>query len=430
MKKFVILTFALLLVLAFAAAAAAETKVAFEGSYRVRGWYMNNFTLQDDSDNEDKSSYFDQRFRLGVKFYPADNLVMNINLQALKDNKWGTQPSGLSWKNKPGALGGGAGDAEYNSSFEMYRAYMQIKTPFGRFDIGRMSGGTAGLIVAGQGGSPMGEDRYAFDSEGPKDRIKFTMASGPFLLIALYEKVAEQDWTSAEQELDHDFWAVLPQYKFANGAVNCLFLYGKNNSTAGESSTYWVLDPALTLGFGGFTLNAEMKYLTGKMETADVDLEGLGFYFDAMWNYGMGELGLWYMWTQGDDDVTDDKVKGRVATGGDFCPLLIVYDIGLLNDANNNWSLGLWVDHNITEKLMLHAAFGYVKINETEMFGADVDDHFGNEFDVGLVYKIFDNLTYEALFGYFVAGDFNKFGVAGADVGNAMAFRHVLTMSF
>ncbi len=436
MKRFLVFTFAALLVLSFAAAAAAETKVAFSGSYRVRGFYNNNFNLADSSDDEGKSSFFDQRFRLAVKLSPSDNLTLNLNLQALKDNKWGTQSSGLTWKNKPGALGNGAGDAEYNSSFELYRVYMDIKTAYGRFQIGRMTAGAAGLITNGVGGSPIGEDRYAFDSEEQRQRIKFIYNNGPIFVVAGYEKNAEQDSLPAlnpagEEELDQDSVFLLPKYTFGNGAVNCLFVYSLNSTIPGEKITFYIVNPALSLNFGQFSFNAEVKYFSGDMEVANKDMEGLGFYFDASWKYGAGELGAWYLWAQGDDDATDNNIKGKVTSGADFCPLLVAYDIaGVgamdLNNSANHWSAGLWLDHNITEKLMLHASFGFIKMNETP---ANVDKSYGSEFDAGLVYKICENLSYEALFGYFMAGDFHK-DVLGYDVGNAYAFRHLLTMSF
>ncbi len=439
MKKIVVFCLAMLLVFSFVTLAAAETKVDFSGYYRVRGFYNNNFNLANDSDNESKSSYFDQRFRLGVKLRPADNLVMNLNLQALKDNKWGTQASGLTWKNKPGTLGNGAGDAEYNSSFEVYRAYMQVKTGFGQFDLGRMSAGTGGLALAGYGASPIGADRCPFDNEGPRHRIKYTMSSGPFWMTAGYDKFIEKDSDPAlnpggEQELDQDGIFILPKYTFSNGSVNLLFVYNINNSVPGEKIKFYLINPGLRMVFGQFSINTEFQYMSGDMDVADVDLEGLGFYFDANWNYGQGELGAWYLWVQGDDDLADNKRKGMFGSGVDFCPLLLAYDIGGLgvldlNNAANHWSLGMWLDHNITEKLLLHAAVGYIKMNETKAYGANIDNNYGSEFDLGLVYKIHENLTYEALFGYFMAGDFHK-DALGTDVGNAMAFRHVLTMSF
>ncbi len=441
-KRTLVGVFCVLLVLAFASSVFAETKLSFSGTYRVRGWYVNNLTLQDDSDNEDKSSYFDHRFRLDVKLMPAENLTLHVKLQALKDNKWGTQSSGLNWANKPGSLGGGAGDAEYNSSFEMYKVFMAIRTKFGIFDLGRQSGGVAGLAVLNVGASPVGADRFIFDGEGSRDRIKWTFAVGKFVMLAVYEKDKEQDSIPAlnvlnEQELDKDNFYLLPIYQFENGAVNCLFAYVRDRSTMTAKSDIFSVNPALSLKFGPIELATEMKWVTGSMKSdflgLDMDLEGAAYYFEGAYNYGSGKIGAYYLWLQGDDDVTDDKVKGLTRSGADFIPLLIAYDIGLstwnLCDQANHWTFGLWWNHNLTESLLLQAAYGYIKINETEMFGPNVDDSYGSEIDFGLLYNFMENLSYEVRLGYFMPGDFHKFGGNG-DLGNAFAFKHTLTMSF
>ncbi len=423
-RKVFVLALAALLTVAFAATAIAETKVSMSGLYRVRGFYKNNFNLADESDNESKSSYFDQRFRLKVDIMPADNLSVTLKTQALKDNKWGTQSSKLNWANSVGALGNGAGDAEYNSSFEVYEVYMTIKSAYGQFRLGRQESFTYGLQSIGYAEG----DRCPFDGADELNAIRYDYASDNLNVRGWYGKVAEIDQSSVEQDGDYDQFGVEPTFKFANGAAGVAVIYDRDH-TGGFKFDSYTINPALRLMFGAFQVNAEMAWLTGKEDVTDVDLEGMGFYLDGSWTYGPGQIGAYYIYTQGDDDATDNKAKGLVTTGGDFLPLFLIYDqsVAGLCDASNHWTFGLWWNHNITEDLMLKAAYGYVKINEVPN---GFDDNYGSEFDFGLSYKIMANLTYSAIFGYFMPGDFIKDAMGVNDIGNAYAFKHQLQMNF
>ncbi len=423
-RKVFVLALAALLTVAFAATAIAETKVSMSGYYRVRGWYKNNYNFADESDNEAKSSYFDQRFRLKVDIMPSDNLSVTLKTQALKDNKWGTQKSNLNWANSVGALGNGAGDAEYNSSFEVYEVYMTIKSAYGQFQIGRQESFTYGLSSLGYADG----DRCPFDGADELNAIRYDYGSDNLNVRAWYGKVAEIDQSSVEQDGDYDQFGVEPTFKFANGAAGVAVLFDRDHTGGLKIDTY-TINPALRLMFGAFQVNAELAWLTGKEDVTDTDLEGMGFYLDGSWTYGPGQVGAFYVYTQGDDDATDNKVKGLITTGGDFCPLLLLYDECITNvgDGANHWTFGLWWNHNITESLMLNAAYGYVKMNEVP---TGFDDNHGSEFDFGLSYQIMPNLTYSAIFGYFMPGDYIKDMMGVNDVGSAYAFKHQLQMNF
>lgn len=436
MKKVFVVALAAMLVAAFAVTAMAETKVSFNGYYRVRGFVLNNFNLSDESANEDSEKYFNMRFQFGAKFKPSDALTLNVRGRALNNTQWSV-----------------GRDNRDVGSFYLDRVYMDIKTSFGLFQVGRMSGGTAGLAVAGHGGSPVGMDRCIFDAEEARDRLKYTLVTGPFGLIAVYEKMQEVDSGVAEADGDEDRFGLLPFFKFANGQANVLLYYIRNHTatildTPQYNTTMWIVDPALQLNFGPFQLNVEAQWANGKMEwkgpagVDDIDLEGFGFYADGTWNYGSGQLGLMYNWVQGDDDgLANDKVENMVGAGGDFTPYLIAFDLGLGDNAiggarrQNYWMVGLWVDHNLTENLLLHAAYAYMQVNKPgkkwNSLTDDASKNYGSEFDLGLAYKVMDNLNYTAVFGYFIPGDYHKeTWLAGQETGNVWAFRHELRMDF
>lgn len=442
MKKALIIAFAALLVIAFAAPVMAETKVTFSGDYRVRGFYVNNaFGLADESGDEFKSSFFDQRFRFFAKFAPNDKVALNIAVNGLKDNKWGTQVSNLSWAGHAGSLGGPAGGQEYNSGLELFKAYLEINTAYGLFVVGRQTGqGTGGLTLLGYGGSPVGMDRLVLDSEHESDRVKYVYASGPLTLVGVYDKNVELDWATGDGYGDADNWAIVPIYKFANGGVGVVFAYVYDYTNPAVDSSFTVVNPGLQLNFGAFQLNGEAQWAFGTNQSnidgvEDTDLTGSAYYIDGIYKYGPGEVGLLYAWFQGDDDLADDEIEGFASgSGADFVPLLLAYDIGVGNavaagpgNTNNHQIISAWWDHSVTEDLLLHAAWGWMSRLEVP---DGWDESMGNEFDFGLSYNLMDNLNYTALFGYFMAGDYFKGGDDDAEVGNAYGFRHTLNMTF
>lgn len=440
LKRSFILVLGLLLIAAFSTPVIAETKVDFSGSYRVRANYFNNLNLADESGDEAKSSYFDQRLRMMFKIMPSENLTMTVATQAL-DNKWGT--SVYSKRYNLDAAGN-------TSSLEVYYAYMDIKTSFGVFSFGRMAAGLAGLTAMGYNGSSLNPSNV-FDAESPKMRIKHTYRRGPLTLWTVYQKDVEKDFANDPvlgpgADEDKDSYVFMPQYMFANGGINACFGYIMDHTNPGFEQNAWWFNPSVMYNFGPLGLHAEGSFIYGDMnngallvgQTGDADLEGYAVYLDATYKYGPGTVGLQYAWFQGDDDPTDKTFKGLATAGGDFNPFFLTTNIGLdhaydLVDGSNYWMLGAWVDHNISEDLMLHAAAGYFGINEpgqkTLNPAEDAAKDYGMEFNAGMTYQIMSNLNWELQLAYFVSGDYLK-DKLGREVGNAYAMRNVLTLKF
>ena len=370
MKKLLFIALAGVLTLALALPAFAETQIKFKGSYRVRYWYKNNLNLAHKQKQENKSTYFDHRFRLSLSFHPSEVLSLNLSTQVVKDQKWGNQKSGMSWKNKydagastVAALSGGGYYLQtasqnvnniWDNGIEFYRVYMTILTPYGKFDVGRMSGGEAGLTVFGYYGGPFHEDLAVFCSEEPRDRIKYTFKYGNFVLLGVFEKVAEIDSNNGTYDSDADTFYLVPVYSFGDegfrGAVNCLFTYVRDHSGSmsfgsnfsnnpvapsiaynaagllamadsatsrvtgvygiyGAERDIYSIWPAAMLEFGPFGLHTTFKYATGEYRPSEaagssynkIKLSGLGFYADATYTYSAGMAGLSYLYVQGDE---------------------------------------------------------------------------------------------------------------------------------
>lgn len=425
---------------AFCTPVIAETKVEFSGNYRVRANYFNNLNVAGDNGDEEKSSYFDQRLRMNLKIMPSESLVMNVSAQAL-DNKWGTSDyKKRYWLDQTGN----------SSSVEIYFAYMDVMTSFGKFSFGRMVAGLGGLATMGYNGSVLNASNV-FDTETPKMRIRHTYRNGGLIVWTAYEKLVEKDFANNSAagpgaDEDSDILIFMPQYMFKNGGANICVCYVMDHTLPGFETNFWWINPAAMWNFGPIGLHAEGLIVTGDMEnggllvgkTGSGDVEGYSFYLDATYKYGQGVAGLQYAWFQGDDDPTDATFKGMAKAGEDFNPFFLTTNIGLdhagnLYNASNYWLLGAWVDHNISEDLLFHAAAGYFGINEPGKkklnASEDAASDYGMEFNAGVTYQIMSNLSWELQLAYFVAGDYLKDSL-GHEVGNAYGMRNVLTLKF
>lgn len=443
MKKTLVLALGVFLLMAFCAPVMpevkAETKLDFSGHYRVRYWYRNNSSLSNDADQEDKQSYFDQRFRIQPTFTVSDCLKLVTRWRAINGVQYGQNPSGMN-----------------NSDLWLERAYMDIKTKYGLFAIGRQSGGTAGLTSLGYDG-PLGMTTSdllyvdPFDSEGPRDRIKYTLPLGAATLVGVYEKTTEQDsgnlggapantypqgWFGYDD--DRDLYALAGLYKWATGNAGLWFIYTRDHTVTESTETQnnvnflpyvyrdtniYTINGALINSFGPFSLHFEGIYQFGTSNVPgayawnganwvyanvdrDVDLEGWGVYLDMNYNFGPGDAGLMFSYVDGADVEVDNagnitKVSGMTGMGGDHAPFLVFYDVGVVNNhqmtnyfanaganlmqnplgnpISNHWMLGLYGDYSLTERLMLYASIGYFSLTDFDRDQATILGFAPNE---------------------------------------------------
>jgi hypothetical protein len=488
----------------------AETKFDFSGNYRVRYNVYNNWAgvpifggPTDNSDEESKSASWDHRFRWQPTFTVSDCLKLSTRIQSYS-SRWGTNYGTNT-----------AADLTLN------RAWMDIKTKYGAFRIGRMYGGSAGLDPLGYGGSRFTMDAHQvfinvqpFESTSDRDRIVYNLPLGAFTFSAVYDKRVEVDNAntgsqgnypfSPGYDDDYDIFAVVGTYKWATGSVNLTGIYQRfRNLSSGLVDPAWggvpwwqndveqdafVIVPAVIANFGPFAMHFELDYmfgttkyddyptnLAGLAARSDDDVEGWGVYLDGFYNYGPGEVGMWFQYVQGTnwDRAGNETFEGQMGYGADHYPMLIgdslaanhdLTDGVMANDGNgdgffdggdrNYWSVGLTGNHSLTERLMLHAAVGYFSLVNTpdrnaynaalnNAFGTvgvnyatqEIDNDLGWEIDLGLNWKIMEGLDFTSMFGYFFGGSAWELGGAvnntlDVEVGNAYAWRNMLWLSF
>jgi len=163
--------------------------------------------------------------------------------------------------------------------------------------------------------------------------------------------------------------------------------YSQMNDVSGTENSYTGVDLALPIGPVdiGFEYGANGGDLDGTFLVLEIGLEEL-IGFDLSVNY-----------FQSSDDYF------AAYDGNDWSPVIIYGDNINGNLADTS---AIWVEasYDVNDNLTVGAAALLAAEN-------DAGDEYGTEIDLGLKYKIADNITYAAAYGSYSEGD----GVAGDD---------------
>ena len=363
MKKLLGFILVAILVAAFTAPAlAAYPEFKYNGMYRVRIWYLNNQSLADDSDDEDKAAYWTHRFRFQPILNINEHLTIRGRFEAVKSNVWGTQGSSLNYaapnRDKTTAVNN-------ISAVDLARFWMIIKTGFGTFEIGRMITGTYGLAAMGYNvGFLIGDftTGYVFNNMAERHGVYYTYKSGPLSLEFAFIKFEENDYNIAAYDQDQDQYSVLGTYKFAAGSFNVAVIYNRDRTDPTVDIDKWFVQPAAIVTFGPVTIHAEMQWLTGTQDPAgsgdSEDLGGLGLYFDVVYSYGPGWVRAGVMWVQAPDaDDPTDLSKGQVTRGNWW-----LYTFMMPTPQNNYTQFSVAMEHEVNAMIKVGAAVHYLSL--------------------------------------------------------------------
>jgi hypothetical protein len=429
MKKFFVVAVAVCLAVMMAVPAMA-TDVNFSGTYRVRGFWMENMDLTDTSADD---AYMDHRLRLTTKFTVNDILSVTTRWDILETN-WGTFPE----------TAGAPQDVDVD------RVWMTINMPdwSSKFDIGRMSGGAWGTSF--------------IDVVGHEDRIKWTYTGiDNFTLLAIYRKAAENDGATygagatqtyvSGQKSDEDFDVYYAAFVYKQETWNAGFLYGflNNQGVSGTKATTHAYIPYFKANFGPIYLQGEFRYNDGDNEVdgaADTDVEQMAANLEGTYDFGPAKLMLGWAFLSG-EDRDPQTVSNYAGTGADWAyPLYILTGndggqvgnlggVGNLSGAHggggtNLFYAGFWYD--VMENMTIGATVGFAEADDVSNQAAGTDDDQGSELDLLLDWKIFDNLNYHFCWAFYNAGEYwrDVGGIAPANFDDAQAIWHSLTLSF
>lgn len=420
MKRFAILAVAIVALVAMTAPALA-TDVTFKGTYRMRGYADSTPSL--DERVTKTNSFMDQRFRLETVFTVNDILSFTTRFDALDNVMWGD----TTGANNPGVI-------------DVDRAFMTIKTDFGKFDVGRMQGGVWGTDF--------------MNSERDVERIKYTIKVGDFVGIAIMEKQAEIDGLNPvgtitgavnpvllNSDTDQETYYLAGFYKMEafTGGLLVGYTNGKTASDALTSgnpydSKFWTLDPYFEAKVMDFTIVGEAMFRFGDaMEfdrkqfaainkpLKDIDWDAYAWNLEGQYVVGPLSFQLGYAWMQGQgSDPKATKIRSLGNLGVDWSKLWILTAtedpvtsgqlgyVGNINGGNIGINgakiIYLGAGFKPMENLSLEVVYGNAKAESPLVDTWSTD--YGNEYDLKVVWDIYDNLRYTFIAAYLDSGDF------------------------
>ena len=446
MKKFLVVLLSLGLIAALAApVSAADVKVA--GTYIVQGAYSNNPTMRDDGKYSVSAVY--NQIRMQPVFQVAEGLAFTMRFDAMEkiwgDSRWkGGTDDGMN--SRPALAPAGVAQQQ---NIELEHGWVTFKTAIGQFDIGYQNRDGWGT-------------RFFNQSNG-RPTAQFTSVFGPVTMNVAWEKRYDttSNWTAGSAvgitDGDYDTYSVAGIYKWNGGAAGLLYKYWLNKvgRTAGTPFTAKIhqVSPYVTAKFGPVAIEAEVMYFFGKTREFEVagtdqDAETLNAAIKAQYNMGPAYFGAQFAYASGNDpsDPSKEKELNGLGIGWD-CTLILGSsfhgDIGY-----DNWIGGVNGTvpgrfHKLKKNMTFYNLFGGYKLTPKIAFDGSVtyavatekplnydSDKIGIEVDLGVTYKIYDNLSYYVAAGYLFAGDYWKGAVVNGKYDDNYVLLNKLTLSF
>ena len=444
MKKFLSTAVALGMVAGLAATASAlELKV--KGKYVADGYYFNSgngaagggglfpwdmeATFRGtplDGMEPMNDDWYQHTFRIDPTLIINDKVQVKGDIRLVDSNSiWGSQDD-LQRYNGDG--------------LRVNKIWLIYDSPIGRWEVGRR---------------PAGAWMHAFVNSGTAaDRIMWRFpTSGGFKGYAFLQKSEEMDgyYTDLDNN-DNDYYEVAGGYD-VEGVTAWLGLGWKADKTNDYGTMGSDTNMYRIKGYGDFTINenwtilGEFDYKWGDVDynnplATDRDIDAAAAMLGVSMN--MGDISALFAWAyiSGQDDSNDiTAYDAKNGMGADFEPLYIMTGsaANVLNGDRGGNLVGsaartaganvllATVDFKTTEDLTLHGGLGWGQADEAP---AGVDDSYGWEIDLGLAYKLYENLTYELHFGWWLVGDFLELGYSDLQTQDILMLSHHLSMKF
>ena len=451
MKK-ALVTVAALGLVAGVASNAAAVDFSVKGKYMLEGYSISDTTANtagvDLAGPSDSDAYWVHTFQILPTMKVNDKVSMSGDIRIFKEAMWGT------------------GQDDGTTYLDFDKIWMDYMSPVGKIRVGRVE-------IATFGGSFL-------NSSASGNRIMWwpSFVTKPWELLLFTQKSTEGDGptvegANAKSDADTDVYKAYIAHTSdaGKGAIEYIYTRNANSATLDETGEPNSLDNH-SIGLWGkyklsnFTIEAEAAHKWGDASNTEdtmtvTDWDAWAAMLDVTANLNNLNVGLMYFYASGDSQSQDSDNEAAMSafgggTGDDFMPLYILTGdhTGILNDDRAGFGDGqyagvaaagvhafiLHADYKVSDKLTLKGSIAYAQADEeTQVNNAGAyqgggyagrDDEYGWEYNIGAAYKLLDNLTYEAHFGYLDTGDFFKSSATNDDVNEITLMSHHLTMTF
>ncbi|MCX5874783.1 MAG: hypothetical protein NT087_00505 [Deltaproteobacteria bacterium] len=459
MKK-VLSTVAALGLIAGLASTASAVEFKMSGKYLVEGAYLSDSnagngikpTETSTADNA-SNAYWLHTFEIKPTMVVNDKISMSSVIRLADDTFWGSQTSG-DVSSTGTKVGGTAGDVY------VHQLYMDYASPIGKMRFGRTPAGTYGTSF--------------MDYDGRGDRIMLWpsfLASGPVTTLFYFQKSTDNNYASVgtgsvvvnnASDADSTKYVARVYYNTDSLDSGIEYAFMNNQLVAAANDAKQSLTVYGKYKMDNLFANAEAVHFFGSKDydhalvaTADQDYDSWAAFVQVGAKIDALTPSLAFVYAEGQKLGENDIQNALTTTGasagtGDQFELLYILTgrhTGILNNdifSGNTASASVAgvhalvaaVDYAVSNQLTLHGAIGWAKADEKVYYNnvgvltAALDDSYGWEYNVGAAYKLLDNLTYEAHFGYLDAGDYFNGNSATDITKNVYVLTHSLTMTF
>ena len=375
MKKYVILTIALLFV-AGIAYAEGDTFSA-SGQYRMEAYDFK--ALGNDDEDANHQTYIDQRFRAQFNWMPADG-VKAILRGDFAEDQWGD----IGYRPNPG-----------HDTIMIDKAYVDLTKEMVNLKVGLYGHGGFGNAIVN-------------DNQGTN--VWITGDFAPVTVDVLYTKLSEgsaltDDAAADDSDKDNDLYGA--QVSFAAEAFKAGAFYVTMIDDAAEDTKNAIgLFGSSTLGKISFW--GEVDLFSGSNDATDVDYVGTNVTLNGQMAI-MEKLmaGLDLFWAAGSTDDGEEQIAWLTDDWGytpfDYGPFQWIQSTGIDNheiEANaGSMGFNVYGSYGAMEDLTLYANVGYILPSEEDPDDNDVYVENYTVFSLGATYYLLPgtsfNLRYE-----------------------------------
>lgn len=466
MRKFWLVLLSLGLIMAFGASAYA-VDVKFSGTYYAAGVYLDKVNLVKETTATNtaagSTAFYFQKLQLRTDFViaPGVSLITQANIM---ERVWGgpRTPPGTTLDNIGPNFTSSAATRAENQNIGLDYAYLSFATPIGLIMAGYMSDGVWGTTF--------------HNNDTAAATIIYVLPIDKWIFGLGAVKVIENSYSSSNlfstnTDADYNKYYSLAIYKNKNFEGGIIYVYisdASNRNISDLRTKFHIIEPYFKAIVGPVKIQAELDYYFGdfiKFDKipdgfSDQKIDSLTGWIDAVATFGMFYVGGTFAYSQG-QGADGSTLNEWASSGKDWSPTLIMWNsdrnywLGSINGngtsnfkyaMTNAFFYQLKAGVKPTDKLDIGATVSFAHADTLNsltdaqaIIGSSigltskkgyVSRDYGWEIDVIGTYKITNNLSYLAGFGYLFTGDYFKATSNENSVTNDYLLINKLTFTF